>query len=361
MTVAADISTEPAPKGVRVWLGVVAAMVVAIILVGGATRLTESGLSIVEWKLVTGTIPPLTAQAWNEAFEAYKQIPQYIQINRGMSLDEFKTIFWWEWSHRFLGRAIGVAFLLPFLYFLWRGGLSKSLKIRLWILFALGGLQGAIGWWMVASGLSGRTEVSQYRLALHLMLAIIIFSVIVRTVIRMTPREAIPGLTPRLSITSHVILGLIYLQIYFGALVAGLRAGKAYNTWPQIDGALIPPADRLFFESPWWRNFFDNVLTVQFSHRMIAYALLAAVIWHAVDILRSGADRRVARGAMWLAAATFAQAVIGIMTLLYNVPIDIALAHQGGAVVVLTLALLQSERLSTDRAQRPLPAHAFSA
>jgi cytochrome c oxidase assembly protein subunit 15 len=278
-----------------------------------------------------------------------------------MSLDEFKTIFYWEWSHRLIGRMIGVVFLLPFLYFLWRGGLSKSLKIRLWILFVLGGLQGAIGWWMVASGLSGRTEVSQYRLAVHLMLAIVIFSVIVRTTIRMTPRAPMPETSPRLSIMSHAILGLIYLQIYFGALVAGLRAGKAYNTWPQIDGAIIPAADRLFFESPWWRNFFDNVLTVQFSHRMIAYTLLAAVIWHAIDVLRSGTDKRVIRGALWLVVATFAQAVIGIMTLVYNVPIDIALAHQGGAVVVLTLALFQSERLSSARVPQPVAAHAFSA
>ena len=361
-TPATEIVAEPdAPRGVRLWLGVVAAMVVAIILVGGATRLTESGLSIVEWKLVTGVLPPLTAEAWNEAFAAYKQIPQYVQINRGMSLDEFKVIFWWEWSHRLIGRMIGIVFLLPFLYFLWRGGLSKGLKIRLWILFALGGLQGAIGWWMVASGLSGRTEVSQYRLAVHLMLAIVIFSVIVRTIIRMTPRAPLPEAPPRLTIASHAILGLIYLQIYFGALVAGLRAGKAYNTWPLIDGAIIPSADRLFFESPWWRNFFDNVLTVQFSHRMIAYTLMAAVLWHAIDVLRSGADNRVVRGALWLVAATFAQAVIGIMTLLYNVPIDIALAHQGGAVVVLTLALLQSERLSSARAPQAVPAQALSA
>ena len=175
----------------RVWLVIVAAMIVAMILVGGATRLTESGLSIVEWKPVTGAIPPLSAQAWSEAFEAYKTIPQYQQVNRGMSLDEFKTIFWWEWSHRFLGRAIGVVFLLPFLFFLWRGGLPGKLKSRLWLIFALGALQGAVGWWMVASGLSGRTEVSQYRLAVHLMLALAIYALIVWTVLRLQLREPV--------------------------------------------------------------------------------------------------------------------------------------------------------------------------
>ena len=188
----ADTSQAAAaiPRGVRVWLVIVAAMIVAMILVGGATRLTESGLSIVEWKPVTGTLPPLSAQAWNEAFEAYKLIPQYQQINRGMSLDEFKTIFWWEWSHRFLGRAIGAVFLLPFLFFLWRGGLSDRLKSRLWLIFSLGALQGAVGWWMVASGLSGRTEVSQYRLAVHLMLALTIYALIVWTLVRVQPAPA---------------------------------------------------------------------------------------------------------------------------------------------------------------------------
>ena len=333
-------------RGVRIWLVVVAAMIVAMVLVGGATRLTESGLSIVEWKPVTGTLPPLSAQAWHEAFEAYKAIPQYQQINRGMSLDEFKTIFWWEWSHRLLGRVIGFVFLLPFVWFLWRGGLSSRLKRRLWLFFALGGLQGAVGWWMVASGLSGRTEVSQYRLAVHLMLALLIFSLIAWTIRRLRPHAPLSAGDVRLKPGAIAILALVSLQIYFGALVAGLRAGRVYNTWPLIDGAFIPEAARLFFETPWWRNFFDNTLTVQFSHRMIAYVLIAAVVWHAFEAMRVRAGAAAIKGALLLAVATLAQAALGVLTLLYSVPIDLALAHQAVAMVVLTLALFQVERLS---------------
>src|SRR4029077_1913592 len=185
---------------------------------GGATRLTESGLSIVEWKPVTGALPPLTEQAWTDAFEAYKAIPQYQAINKGMSLSDFKTIFWWEWSHRLLGRTIGAVFLLPFLYFLWRGVLAGELKRRLWLIFALGGLQGAVGWWMVASGLSERTEVSQYRLAVHLILACVIFAGMLWTAARMRGR-ALTEVLPRIRATAIALLGLVLVQIYLGALV----------------------------------------------------------------------------------------------------------------------------------------------
>src|SRR5215216_4462345 len=222
---------------IRWWLIAVAALIGIMVLVGGATRLTESGLSIVEWKPVAGTLPPLNEAQWAQAFEGYKAIPQYRELNAGMSLAEFKTIFWWEWSHRLLGRVIGVAYLLPFLFFLWRGGLSAELKRRLWLIFGLGALQGAVGWWMVASGLSQRVEVSQYRLATHLLLALVIFAAIVWTLRRMSERPPIAA-SPRLKITSVALLVLTFLQIYFGALVAGLRAGRVYNTWPEIDGAL---------------------------------------------------------------------------------------------------------------------------
>lgn len=334
-------------RGVRVWLLVVAAMIVAMILVGGATRLTESGLSIVEWKPVTGAIPPLSDQAWEEAFEAYKRIPQYQQVNRGMSLDEFKTIFWWEWSHRFLGRTIGIVFLLPFLYFLWRGGLPDKLRSRLWLIFALGALQGAVGWWMVASGLTGRTEVSQYRLAVHLMLALAIYALIVRTLVHLTPaREQGRPAPAGLRGMANAMVGVVFLQLYFGALVAGLRAGRVFNTWPQIDGAFIPSSARLFFEQPWWRNFFDNTLTVQFTHRMLAYLLLAQTLWHLGHAIHVRADSAVVRGALFVVLATVLQAAVGVLTLLNHVPIDLALTHQAGGVVVLTLVLLQAERLN---------------
>src|SRR3954454_3468789 len=298
------ISTQQAPqlRAVRWWLISVAALIAVMVLVGGATRLTESGLSIVEWKPVARTLPPLTDAQWTQAFDGYKTIPQYRELNAGMSLSEFKTIFWWEWSHRLLGRVIGAVYLLPFLFFLWRGMLGAELKRRLWLIFGLGALQGAVGWWMVASGLTQRVEVSQYRLATHLMLALLIFAAIVWTLRRLTDRPS-PATSQRLKITSVVLLILTFVQLYFGALVAGLRAGRVYNTWPAIDGALIPSAARLFFEEPWWRNLFDNTLTVQFEHRMTAYALLVLAILHAVDAIRSRAMPAAIKGAIWLAAA----------------------------------------------------------
>ena len=348
------ISASSQPyRAVRWWLISVAALIALMVMVGGATRLTESGLSIVEWKPVTGSVPPMSEAAWTDAFEAYKKIPQYRELNSGMTLSEFKEIFWWEWSHRLLGRFIGVAFLLPFLFFLWRGGLSSELKRRLWLLFALGGLQGAVGWWMVASGLSGRVEVSQYRLATHLVLALVIFAGIVWTVRRLSTRPRVTA-PARLRLMSKVLLVATFLQIYFGALVAGLRAGRVYNTWPDIDGAFIPSGDRLWFETPWWRNMFDNVLTVQFEHRMMAYTLFALAALHAVDVLRSRAGE-AAGGALWLLAAVSLQAVLGILTLLNQVPIGLALAHQAVAIIVLTLAVLQVERMSQRKPVEAYP------
>jgi cytochrome c oxidase assembly protein subunit 15 len=339
------------PRAVRWWLIAVAALIAIMVLVGGATRLTESGLSIVEWKPVTGSLPPLNDAQWREAFEGYKTIPQYRELNAGMSLDEFKTIFWWEWSHRLLGRFIGIAYLLPFLWFLRCGALSADLKRRLWMIFGLGALQGAVGWWMVASGLTQRVEVSQLRLATHLVLALLIYAAIVWTLHRLSERQSAVA-APRLKITGLMLLALTFVQLYLGALVAGLRAGRVYNTWPEIDGALIPSAARLFFEAPWWRNLFDNTLTVQFEHRMVAYTLLALAVWHAVDAVRSRAGAAAASGAVWLAVAITVQAALGILTLLQQVPIVLGLAHQAMAIVVLTLAILQAERLAASASSR---------
>jgi cytochrome c oxidase assembly protein subunit 15 len=339
-------------RAVKWWLFGVAALIAIMVLVGGATRLTESGLSIVEWKPVTGTLPPLNQDQWTQAFDAYKTIPQYRELNAGMSLAEFKTIFWWEWSHRLLGRVIGVAYLLPFLWFLRRGALSTDLRRRLWLIFGLGALQGAVGWWMVASGLSQRVEVSQYRLATHLVLALLIFAGIVWTLRRLASRPSLVA-SSRLKITGVALVVLTFVQLYLGALVAGLRAGRVYNTWPDIDGALIPSAARLFFEEPWWRNLFDNVLTVQFEHRMTAYVLFALAILHALDAVRSRAAPAVVNGAFWLAAAITLQATLGILTLLNQVPTPLALAHQAVAIAVLTLAVFQAERLA---ARQPVPA-----
>jgi len=225
---------------IRLWLLAVSGLVFVMVLVGGATRVTESGLSIVEWQPVLGVLPPLSPSDWQHEFEKYQTIPHYRLLNRGMSLDDFKTIYWWEWTHRLLGRVIGVVFVLPFLLFLWRGWIGRGLRSRLWLIFALGAVQGAVGWWMVASGLADRTEVSPYRLAMHLILACIIFAASFWTAQQMVPGAPAPAL-PRGRATALVLLGLVLLQIYFGALLAGLRGGLIYNTWPLIDGGFVPP------------------------------------------------------------------------------------------------------------------------
>ncbi len=331
-------------RAIRLWLVAVAALLVAMVLVGGATRLTESGLSIVEWQPVTGTLPPLSAEAWQTEFDKYRATPQYRDLNAGMSLDAFKVIYWWEWTHRLLGRVIGAAFLLPFLFFLWRGFIPPSLRTRLWTIFALGALQGAVGWWMVASGLVNRIEVSQYRLATHLVLACAIYAAIVWTLRGLTERPAAAVLT-RLRASAAGLLALVLVQIYLGALVAGLRAGLVYNTWPLIDGAFVPSASDLFANVPAWRNLFENMLTVQFDHRMVAYALLICAVLHVIDAARSGSGPALA-GALALAAAATIQATLGILTLVYVAPLALALAHQGMAIVVLTVAVVHAQRLA---------------
>jgi cytochrome c oxidase assembly protein subunit 15 len=348
MTIA--VKSASANRAVRIWLLTVAVLIALMVVVGGATRLTESGLSIVEWKPVTGALPPLSEAQWNAAFEAYRNIPQYAALNAGMNIAQFKTIFWWEWSHRLLGRVIGMVYLLPFLYFLWRYTLGAELKRRLWLIFGLGALQGAVGWWMVASGLSERTEVSHYRLATHLALALLIYASIVWTLRRLGEREPL-AVSARLRTTSIALVAVTFVQLYLGALVAGLRAGLVYNTWPLIDGAFIPAGARLWFDAPWWRNLLDNTLTVQFEHRMTAYALFVLAVVHAFDALRSRAPRAAVFGALWLVAAITLQATLGVLTLLNQVPIGLALSHQAVAIAVLTLAVMQAERLAARHAE----------
>jgi cytochrome c oxidase assembly protein subunit 15 len=316
-----------------------------MVLVGGATRLTESGLSIVEWRPVAGALPPLSHEAWQAEFGKYQAIPQYQALNKGMTLSAFKTIYWWEWSHRLLGRVIGAAFLLPFLWFLWRGAIPPALRPRLWAIFALGAFQGAVGWWMVASGLAGRISVSQYRLAFHLTLACAIYAAIVWTVQGLRP-EAAPAVPKRQRWSALGLTALVFLQIYAGALVAGLDAGMTYNTWPLIDGGIVPAADKLLFLAPAWRNLFENDLTVQFVHRMVGYVLWCAALAHAADVLRAGCDVRTRRLAFSLAAVVTAQATLGVLTLIHVVPIGLALLHQGGALIVLTLAVVHAARLA---------------
>jgi cytochrome c oxidase assembly protein subunit 15 len=332
----------------RLWLCTVAGLIFAMVLVGGATRLTESGLSIVEWKPVTGALPPLSQQAWQAEFEKYQAIPQYQALNKGMSLEGFKAIYWWEWSHRLLGRVIGAAFLLPFLWFLWRGAIPHSLRPRLWGIFALGAFQGAVGWWMVASGLAARISVSQYRLAFHLTLACAIYAAIVWTLRGLTT-ETPPNVPRRLRWSAATLTGLVFLQIYAGALVAGLDAGLVYNTWPLIDGHFVPAADKLFHLAPAWTNVFENDLTVQFLHRMIGYTLWSAALLHALDAVRTKCDPATRGLAFALFGMLTVQAALGITTLLYVVPIGLALLHQAGAMIVLTLAVVHAGRLAPQR------------
>ena len=343
-------------RAIRVWLYAVAALVLAMVLVGGATRLTESGLSITEWKPVMGVVPPLSESAWQAAFEKYQAIPQYRELNRGMSLAEFKTIYWWEWTHRLLGRVIGIAYLLPFLWFLWRGWVGRDLRQRLWFIFGLGALQGAVGWWMVASGLAERVEVSQYRLATHLMLACAIYVALIWTAWRLRDRPAVPA-PGRIRLTAGGLLILVLVQVYLGALVAGLRAGYAYNTWPLIDGALIPDPARLFFEAPLWRNFFENILMVQFDHRMLGYAIFICALLHAFDVGRTVSNGPAHFGAVVLITAVVLQVAFGVATLLWRVPLPLALAHQAMAMLVLTVATLHAATLA-ERVPRTLAAPA---
>jgi cytochrome c oxidase assembly protein subunit 15 len=343
-------------RAVRLWLLVVAGLMVVTLLVGGATRLTESGLSIVEWKPVTGIMPPLDEGTWQTEFDKYQAIPQYRELNHGMSLDEFKTIYWWEWTHRLLARVVGAAFLLPFLWFLWQGSIEPALRRRLWTIFGFGAALGAVGWWMVSSGLSDRVSVSQYRLAFHLTLACGIFAAILWTAQRLQPHA--PEETPvRLRISAFAILLLVLCQLYLGALVAGMRAGLVFNTWPLIDGAFIPTWTRLFFEQPLWRNLFENALTVQFDHRMVAYALWIVAVIHAIHARRT-VTGAVLTGALTLAAVVTLQAALGITTLLYQAPLALAILHQAMAIIVLTTAVIHAERLASSTQLAQLPGRA---
>jgi heme a synthase len=352
---AAPAESETHRRAVRLWLLSVAALIFAMVVVGGATRLTQSGLSIVEWNPVIGVLPPLSQDSWNAEFSKYQAIPQYQQINRGMNLDQFKVIYWWEWAHRLLGRVIGAAFLLPLLWFLWKGWMEVAFLGRMWLIFAVGAAQGFVGWWMVASGLADRVEVSQYRLAFHLTLACALFAAILWTAQRLSHPYGVPiadegrvGAGPvRIRAAAAVLPILVLCQIYLGALVAGLHAGLIYNTWPQIDGGFVPPTWQLFFDEPWWRNFFENPLTVQFVHRAVAYVVWIAALAHAIDAARNA--REVAGSALALATAVTLQATLGIVTLLHQAPLGLALLHQAVAVAVLATAVVHAERVVRRR------------
>ena len=311
---------------VRIWLFAVAFLIFCMVIVGGATRLTDSGLSITEWQPLLGAIPPLSESDWQTAFEKYWLIPEYSANNQGMTLAEFKFIYWWEWSHRFLGRIIGVVFFVPFIFFVATGRLAPRLWPWLAAIFVLGGLQGALGWYMVASGLVDRVDVSQYRLSAHLSLAALIFGATLWLAFGLGAKRHAPVIA---NTTALVIVALVLLQIAAGGFVAGLDAGQGYNTWPLIDGKLVP--DGLLAMQPFWRNFFENAMTVQFNHRLLAYVIAALVAGHAYVTHK--------RESILLLAAVIAQIAFGIWALSWQVPLWLGLVHQGGAFVVFAAAL----------------------
>ncbi|MCM2473872.1 heme A synthase [Rhizobium sp. CG5] len=320
-------------RAVRIWLGVVLAVLFCLVLVGGATRLTDSGLSITEWKPIHGVVPPLSAEEWDEEFKLYQRIPEYEQINKGMTVDEFKTIFWWEWAHRLLARSIGLVFALPLAFFWATGRIERRLKLPLLGILALGGFQGFIGWWMVSSGLSARVDVSQYRLATHLVIACLIFAACTWVMRGLSPHSRDLAPTASSKTFAMVLALMVLFQIYLGALVAGLDAGLSYNTWPLMDGALVP--GDLFVQSPAWINLFENPKTVQFVHRLGAYLLFATALWHMLASLKAAPHATHARRTVVLFALITLQAILGITTLLTQVHLHIALAHQGMALIVL--------------------------
>ncbi|MET0749314.1 MAG: COX15/CtaA family protein [Rhizobium sp.] len=344
----AHFPTEPAVAGqtarqnrnrraVRIWLGLVLLALFCLVLVGGATRLTQSGLSITEWKPIHGVIPPLNAAEWQEEFDLYKRIPQFQLLNSDITVEDFKGIFWWEWAHRLIARAMGVIFAVPLIFFWVTGRIEKSLRWPLVGIFALGGLQGAIGWWMVSSGLEARTDVSQYRLATHLVTACLIFAACMWVMRALAPHSADAPPYRFSGRVAGLIAVMALVQIYLGALVAGLHAGLSYNTWPLMDGAVVP--GDLFVQNPWWINFFENPKLVQYIHRLGAYALTAVVLVNMIACLRAASGSTHARRAVVLMVLVLIQAGLGISTLLMQVPLHLALAHQAGALIVFGFAV----------------------
>ena len=328
------------PRTVAAWLLVCCALVFAMVVVGGVTRLTHSGLSITEWQPILGTLPPFTDAQWGEVFAKYRATPEYSQVNQGMTLEAFKGIFWWEYFHRLLGRAIGAVFLLPLLWFIARRRIPPGFAPKLFGIFALGALQGAMGWYMVQSGLVDDPRVSHFRLTAHLGLAFVIFAAMFWTALSLlrTHSAPEPARIAPLRRFAYALAALIFVMVLSGGLVAGIRAGFAYNTFPLMNGYLVPPAIMLI--DPWYLNFFNNMATVQFDHRAIAWMLVFTipVFWWRV---RASPDAAAGarHGATLLLALLALQVTLGISTLLFVVPLPLAAAHQAGAMLLFAATL----------------------
>lgn len=335
-----------ARRQIAIWLFVCSSVVFCILVVGGVTRLTHSGLSIVEWQPIVGTIPPLNEREWAETFEKYKQTPEFKLVNHQMTVDEFKGIFFWEYFHRVLGRLVGMVFFFPFVWFWLRGKLSGELKPKLIGIFMLGGLQGAMGWYMVKSGLVDDPRVSQFRLTAHLSIAFLIFISMMWVALGLVAermRSTADATLRRLQRIGFWLCALLAYMVVTGGFVAGIRAGKAYNTFPLMNGHLVPP--EIFVIEPWYLNFFNNMATTQFNHRLGAWLLAFVVPWFCWK-LRTAATTPRARGvASLLLVAVAAQISLGIATLLNGVPIPLGAAHQGGAMVVFGILLWLNHEL----------------
>jgi cytochrome c oxidase assembly protein subunit 15 len=353
-SIAADASLAPAAAGVQpaggravaVWLLLCALAVALMVVVGGVTRLTHSGLSIVEWQPLVGTLPPLSEADWQTVFEKYRQTPEYKLVNKGMSLAEFKGIFWWEYFHRLLGRTIGLVFLVPLLWFWWRGRIDSRLGWKLAGVFVLGGLQGAMGWYMVASGLVDEPRVSHLRLTAHLGLAFLILGAMLWIAFDLLyPRRE--GKDRGMARFAGVVAALVFLQVLLGGLVAGIRAGKAYNTFPLMNGYLVPP--ETFMLEPWWLNFLSNMATVQLDHRLIAWLLLLLVPWLWWRVQKPDTTGRARVAAHLLFATLAVQFGLGVWTLLAAVPVSLGAAHQGVATLVFAAALFSAHALRPAR------------
>ncbi len=340
------IGTSPSRAGSRqiaIWLLVCCAVVFAMVVLGGLTRLTHSGLSMVDWKPLTGWLPPLSTEAWQLEFENYQRFPEYQKLNQGMTLEEFKSIFWFEFSHRLLGRGIGVLFFVPFIYFLLRRQVDRGLLPKLLVMFVLGGLQGVLGWWMVKSGLVERPDVSHYRLTAHLGLAVLIYGYMLSV--------AVALLVPKSVIVDDRLLGLgrfalimslvVFVVILSGGLVAGLDAGFAYNTFPLMEGRLVP--EGLFDRTPWYLNPLENLITVQFDHRWMAVATLLAIVALWQHALRRGVTGSVRTAFHLVLVVAVIQVGLGIATLVLVIPVSLAALHQAGALALFSVIVIAAQ------------------
>ncbi len=336
-----DLYEQRCNRKIAMWLFACTAVIFAMVILGGVTRLTSSGLSMVDWKPIMGVIPPLNDADWQNTFSRYQQFPEYQKINKGMSLDEFKSIFVFEYAHRILGRLIGLIFLFPFLYFLFRGYIKRPLVPKLIIMFFMGGLQGLLGWYMVKSGLVNNPHVSQYRLMAHLGAAVIIYAYMLWIAFELLLPIRNKGCSEKQTgqkTFAFTITGLLFFMILSGALVAGTRAGLAYNTFPLMGDSFFPSG----LYKTGWIAIFEDITTIQFNHRMFAYILFVLILSFSFITLKHGVEGKNQIGIYCLLTMLLTQLTLGITTLLYHVPVALAAAHQGGAVLLFTSSLYVS-------------------